>query len=484
MNEVRVRMAPSPTGNLHIGTAYATLWPYLFARHNKGTFILRIEDTDEGRSTKEFEENIIQGLKWLGLEWDELFHQMDRLDTYQKYADQLLSESKAYYCFCSKEVLEEDKRKQQADKKPIIYVGRCRDLDPNEAKKRVEGGEDYVVRLKVPENRGAVEFDDVIHGKVSINSNLIGDTVIMRQSGVPLYNFAVVVDDIEMKITHIIRGDDHTSNTPKQILIYEALGKDIPEFAHFPVILNQDRHGKLSKRAGSTSVDDFRKDGYLAEALLNYISLLGFALPNGKEIFSKDELIAEFDLKKMTHTPAAWNEQKLDWLNGEYIRAMSDEELAKRLVEFLPDHPAKNEIAKVAPLIKERIKKLSDFVPLTDFLWEEPDYDMSEFRKLTIDSGQLKIALKKVAEKLEKMPKPWNSKEFEETFRDLAKELGIKDAEMFQLIRLAVSGQLVSPPLFESIQILGEEETIKRAKKIAEKFPEIEDIQKELALSD
>ncbi len=458
---VRTRMAPSPTGNLHLGTAYATLWPYVFARHHQGEFILRFEDTDQARSTKDFEANILHGLEWLGFTWDlDPPHQMDRLDIYQNYADKLVREDKAYYCFCSKEGLEQQKKLQIEAKQPQIYSGKCRSLSSEEVKDRLDKNTPYVIRFKMPENRGKIELKDLIHGDVSFEANLIGDMVIMRQNGVALYNFAVVVDDIEMKITHVIRGDDHLSNTPKQVVLFEAFGAPIPQFMHAPMILNQDRIGKLSKRTGSTSVDSYKEEGYLPEAMINYLASLGWSHPEGKEIFSIDELIEKYEISQMTGSAAAWNEQKLDWINGEYIRAMSDEELTRRLEEFLVDHPAKDKIAPVVPLIKERIKKLSDFIPLTYFFWEKPDYDKETLSKLKV--GDLKMTLDKIGEKLESMDLPWGSDMFEKTFKTLAEELQISNIDMFQLLRVIVTGQLVSPPLFESIQLLGEDEVKSR----------------------
>lgn len=455
--DVRVRLAPSPTGKLHLGTSYAAIWPYLFAKKNNGVFILRIEDTDRERSTKEYAENIISGLKWLGVNWDEEpVFQMDRLNLYQEASNKLLREGKAYYCFCTKEDLDEEKEKQRKSGLPQIYSGKCRNLK--------QEGSSYVIRYKLPDRRGVVEFEDLIHGHVEFNSELLGDMVIMRANGIPLYNFAVVVDDADMKITHVIRGDDHLSNTPKQILFFEALGITPPLFAHYPVILNQDRVGKLSKRAGSTSLEEYQKQGFLPEAMFNYLVLLGWTPPGGVEILSRDKITMLFDIKDMNKSASAWNEEKLLWINGEYIRKMSDEELTEKLVDFLVDHPAKEKIGPVIALIKERIKKLSDFVPLTDFLWEKPEYDLEVFNRLKIKDLRFKI--EKILDNLSKLEKPWKSDIFEQTFRKLAEGLGLSATEIFQLIRVAVSGQLVTPPLFESIKILGEEETIKRIKEV------------------
>lgn len=473
MSDIRTRMAPSPTGNLHIGTAYATMWSYIFARHSDGVFILRFEDTDQERSTKDFEKNIEEGLKWLTFSWDEgPFHQMDRLDIYKKYTDQLLSEGKAYLCFCTKEELEAEKKQQTEEKKPIVYSGKCRDLSKEEMDKYLEDGKSYVVRFKMPENRGVITYEDMIHGTVSTESSLIGDTVIMRANGVPLYNFAVVVDDIEMKITDIIRGDDHISNTPKQVVLYEAFDYPLPKFAHAPVILNQDRDGKLSKRTGSTSVDSFRQDGYLPEAMFNYIALLGWAPKNGEEIFNKDQIIRDFDIKNMHRSAAAWNQDKLDWMNGEYIRAMSDEELSDRLIAFLPDYDDTELIRKLTPLVKERIKKLSDFIPICDWIFSGTEYELSDFENLKIPGLETGV-LTQVKETFDSFETPWQVSEFEEKFKALAVKLGISNFQMFQLVRLMVAGQLITPPLFETMQIMGEEEAMKRINFVVEKYPNL-----------
>lgn len=463
--QIRTRMAPSPTGNLHLGTAYATLWPFLFARHNKGVFILRIEDTDTARSTKEFEENIVQGLQWLGFSWDEgVYRVMDRLPIYQKKAEELVEQRKAYYCFCTKEELEAERQLQIAEHQPIVYSGKCRNLTKEEALAKKESGMPYVIRFKMPEDRGVIEYEDLLHGKISIDSKLIGDTVILRQNGIPLYNFAVVVDDIDMRITHVIRGDDHISNTPKQIVLFEALGVPVPQYGHTPMILNQDRDGKLSKRTGSTSVDSYRNDGYLPEAIINYLALLGWRPQGENEIFPMNALISEFDIKDMNNAAAAWNSQKLDWINGEYIRKMSDEELTQRLQDFYKDVLTTDEqkelIEKVTPLVKERLKTLRDFELLTNFIFEKPEYDKDIFDKLKV--ANVVSILQKIKDTLESLPKPWTKESFETTFQNLAKELNLNNTQMFQLIRIAISGKTVTPPLYESIEIIGEDSTVNR----------------------
>jgi glutamyl-tRNA synthetase len=471
MASVITRMAPSPTGNLHIGTAYATMWPYVFARHKSGQFILRIEDTDRERSTKEFEENIIEGLEWLSFDWDgDIPHQMDRLDLYQASAQKLLNEGKAYYCFCTKEELDEVRKRQQEEQKPQVYSGKCRSLTQTEVENNLSSAKEYVIRYKLPEDRGVVTFTDLIHGSISTDSSLIGDIVIVRQTGIPLYNFAVVVDDFDMGITHVIRGEDHISNTPKQILLFEALGKNPPQYAHNPVILNQDRSGKLSKRTGSTSLDEFKTDGYLPEVMFNYIASICWTHPEGKEIFSKEELIKLFELKDMHHSPAAWNQEKLDWMNGEYIRQMSDESLSQRLIEFYSGVINDQEkIKKLSPLVKDRIKTLRDFELLTNFMFEQVDFDRDVFSRLKFgNSLRTEEVLGKILERLEKLPRPWRIEDFQKSVYDLATELELKPGDLFQSLRMAFSGKAVTPPLFECMVILGEEESLIRIKKAIE----------------
>lgn len=474
-------MAPSPTGNLHLGTAYTTLFNYLFARKNGGKFILRFEDTDKERSKSEFEANILAGLKWLKFNCDEgPFRQSDRLQIYQNYSKKLVDSGKAYYCFCTPDELDEVRKKQQQEGKPLIYSRKCRNLTTEEVSKNLEEKKPYAVRFKMPEGRGKIEFDDLLHGRTGFEADLLGDMVIMRGSGVPLYNFAVVVDDIEMKITHVLRGEDHLSNTPKQIVLFEAFGEKVPEFAHWPSILNPSRIGKLSKRENATSVDDYRLDGYLPEAIVNYLALLGWTMPDGKEIMSLGEMEKSFDLKKMRLSGAAFDLVKLDWMNGEYIRKFSDEQLYEKLLEYLFNLPHKDsykgeeeKVKKLIPLVKERIKKLSDFIPLTDFIFEEPEYDKAPFEKLNIKDK--KLVLEKMEQKMKELKVPWKADEFEKTFRQLAEEEKISAGDMFQLIRVAVSGQLTSPPLFESIKILGEDQALKRIKNLAENFDKIPD---------
>lgn len=417
MGMIKTRFAPSPTGMMHIGGVRTALYAYLVARKNNGTFSLRIEDTDRKRFVPDAQEDIIKNLKWLGIQFDgEPIIQSQRKEIYQKYAKELVDKGLAY---------------------------------------EQEGA----VWSKMPKE-GQIKFTDLVgHREISFNLADQKDFVILKSDGFPTYHLAHVIDDHLMETNPVIRGDEWLPSVPKHILIFQAFGWEVPSYAHLPLIVGTDR-AKLSKRHGAKAVSEFRQDGFLPEAILNYMALLGWTPPDNKEILSLEEMIKLFDLKDVHWTAAVFDITKLEWMNGEYIRLASDENLTKKLQDFLVDHPAKERIAPVVPLIKERIKKLSDFVPLTDFLWEKPEYDQSQFQKLNINQN----VLAKILDKLEAMEKPWKTEIFEKTFRDLADELKIKAGSVFQLVRLAVSGQSVTPPLFESIRILGEEETIQRIK--------------------
>lgn len=425
--EVRVRIAPSPTGSPHIGTAWQALFDFVFARQSSGKFILRLEDTDRERYIPESVDQIYQTLKWLELTYDEgpdiggeygPYVQSERIEIYKKYIKELLEKGLAY---------------------------------------KDEGA----VRFKTIKEGETFWHDLVGDKRITFPNNTQGDFVILKSDGFPTYNFANVIDDHLMEISHVIRGNEFISSTPKHLMIYQAFGWTPPTFAHLPVLVGANR-AKLSKRHGAKSALEFKEEGFLKEAVLNFLALLGWTHPEGKEIFSLEEMIKVFDFKDFNQSSAFFDVTKLEWLNGEYIRKMSDEELTKRLHDFLVDHPVPKKIAPLVPLVKERIKKLSDFIPLTDFLWEKPEYDMEVFNK--IKKGNQKEVLGKILEKLETMEKPWKTEVFEKTFRELAEQLGLKAGVVFQLIRVAVSGQTVTPPLFESIEILGEQETIKRVK--------------------
>ncbi|HHE76843.1 MAG TPA: glutamate--tRNA ligase, partial [Candidatus Parcubacteria bacterium] len=362
--EIRVRFAPSPTGYLHIGSARTALFNFLFARKNKGKFILRIEDTDRERSKQEFELDIIENLKWLGIEWDEgpalaspyretrespifnfqsskerkytgnygPYRQSERRDAYKKYLEKLLKEGKAYYCFCSKEELEAKKQDQISRGLPPRYDGKCSNLSREEVEKNLREGKDFVIRFKIPEKK--ILFNDLIRGKIEFDASLFGDIVIAKNLETPLYNFASVVDDFEMKITHIIRGEDHLSNTPKQILLQEALGFPSSAYAHLPLILGQDKT-KLSKRHGAMAVGEYKRKGYLPEAIINFLALLGWNPDTEREIYPLPSLIKDFSIKKIQKSGAIFNLEKLDYLNGFYIRQKPIEKLTELCLPYL-----------------------------------------------------------------------------------------------------------------------------------------------------
>jgi nondiscriminating glutamyl-tRNA synthetase len=341
-NKVRVRFAPSPTGQLHIGNVRTALFNWLFARQKGGTFILRIEDTDLERSEARYETQLMEDLKWLGMDWDEgpdvggpypPYRQSDKMDVYRGYAERLIKEQKAYYCFCSAEELEREREQALKEQRQPIYSGKCRNLDPSDAERRRAAGEPAAIRLKIPEH--PIRFHDIVRGDVEFSNEVVSDPIIVRSSGMPVYNYVVVIDDADMKITHVIRGDDHISNTPKQVAVYEALGLPVPEFAHLSTILGPDRE-RLSKRHGATSVANFREMGILPEALMNYLALLGWAPSGGdREIFSKDELIREFDLERVNAAPAVFDFTKLYWINRHYIKESRPERIHQMGTEVL-----------------------------------------------------------------------------------------------------------------------------------------------------
>jgi len=381
---VRVRIAPSPTGPLHIGTARTALFNFLFAKRLGGTFILRLEDTDEARSTVEFERDILDQLHWLGMEWDEgpevagqpakgpygPYRQMQRLDRYRVVADQLLAQDKAYYCYCSPAELDEDRHAQEQAHQPPHYVGRCAHLTAEQRAAREAEGRKPVIRFRVGE--GVVAFEDIIRGHVEIDTTALGgDLIIVRSNGTPLYHFTVCVDDVDMAITHVIRGEDHLSNTPKHILLFRAMGADVPQFAHLPLILNPDRT-KMSKRKSQTAVADYRAQGFIQEAFDNFLALLGWASGTEEEIFSMDDLVQRFELERVHQGGAIFDRERLEWLNGQWIRKLGDDELVERVLPFLVADlhelessgadvrmPSADDVRALLPMIRERLPTLA-----------------------------------------------------------------------------------------------------------------------------
>ncbi len=476
MKEVRVRIAPSPTGFAHIGTIYQVLFDYAYAKQSGGRFVIRIEDTDRARFVEGAEQVIYDSLSWFGLIADEdpikggpyaPYRQSERLDIYREYVDKLIAQEDAYYCFCTKERLSEMRQSQESAKQSPMYDRACLNLSNEEIKHNLEAKIPRVVRMKVPRS-DKITVTDAIVGDVVFDASTIDDQVILKSDGFPTYHLAVVVDDHLMKITHIFRGTEWLPSTPKHLLLYKFFGwEDIPTFIHLPLILNTNGQGKLSKRESSSSVEFYKKEGFLPEAILNYLSNIVWHHPEGHEIYSLEEFIKLFEISDLQSKGARFDLNKLEWMNGEYIRQMSNEELTTTLENYLVDHPSKTKIADLVPLVKERMKKLSDFIFLTNFLFEEPEYEKAVFAKILGKSEKsIDQVLEQIIKTMEEMPVSWESTVFEARFRQLGGELGLSASQMFQLIRAAVSGQTITPPLFECLKILGESSTLNRVKKL------------------
>ena len=479
MSEVRVRFAPSPTGKLHIGGARTAIYNWAYARATGGKFILRIEDTDPERSTQENIDLIVRAMRWLGLDWDEgpevggeygPYLQTARFDTYTAALEKMVANDTAYPCFCTAEQNEMRREAIQADGL-AAHPDPCRCLSCEEREARKAAGETYVWRLKVPEDRGMITVHDAVHGDVDFDAALQDDMIIVRSDGSPTYNFAVVCDDVNMKMTHIIRGDDHFSNTPRQILVYEALGYPTPIFAHIPMICGPDGK-KLSKRHGAASVEEYRDMGYLKDGLFNYLALLGWAPDGETTIFSREEMAKCFTLDRLSKNPASMDPEKLDWMNGQYIQMMGADKFAELLLPLLEeagwDVSDVERIKKMYPLVMERIKLVNQAVPMLAYLFtDELVYDEKSVNKnLKKEGAGAKGNLLKVAAALETCD--WDAASIEAAMRAVVEELDVKVKFVFQPVRIAVTGSQVSPPLCESMELLTREQVIDRINKAAE----------------
>lgn len=460
---VRTRIPPSPTGeDLHIGNLYTALINWTWAKKNNGQFIVRIEDTDRAREVAGSEEKILSALKRFGLEYDEgpdkigtysPYRQSERLDLYKKYAEQLIEQKSAYYCICSKERLAELREAQIKNKQVPRYDKHCLNLklQTSDVQKK-----DHIIRLNVPENE-TVLIPDLIHGEIKFNTNDIDDQVLLKSDGYPTYHLANVVDDHLMKITHVIRGEEWISSTPKHILLYKAFEWELPQFAHTPLLRNPDR-SKLSKRRHPVWVSWYLDQGYLPEAILNYLSLMGWSHPDQKEIFDLEEYVRVFDLKDVDTVGPVFDVVKLEWMNGEYIRKMKIEDLQQKVEEFIGDKYDKEIVAKTIPLVQERIKKLSDYVPLCEFFFKPP-------KQYDVNLADQKDLLQKISKELERVEE-WTADKIGEVMVALADQEGIKHGLFFMALRVAVTGRKISPPLNESMEILGKEECVDRIKKL------------------
>jgi glutamyl-tRNA synthetase len=478
-NTVRVRFAPSPTGYLHVGGARTALFNWLFARQHNGAFILRIEDTDRKRYEPEAVGNILESLRWLGLEWDEgpevggdygPYYQSQRLDIYQNYAQQLIDSGHAYRCYCSPERLAQVREEQRRRGEPDLgYDRHCRYLTAKERAEYEAQGIVPVVRLKVP-LEGQTSFHDVLHGDITVDNARLDDLVLLKSDGYPTYHLANVVDDTLMEISHIMRADEWLPSIPKHILLYDAFGWEIPVYAHLPIILSPTGKGKLSKRHGGVAVHEFQQEGYLPEAMVNFLARVGWAYDDKTEFFTRQELIDKFSLEGVSKSPAAFSYDKLDWMNGVYIRELAQDDLYERLIPFLAsglglaerELRQRKETREIIPLIQERLKKLTDAAEWVDFVFiDRISYEPLLLVGKKMTAAESLTALRRAQEILAALP-DFGEETLDVALRALADKLGLKADQLFGIIRVAATGKKVAPPLFGTLNILGRERVLKR----------------------
>jgi glutamyl-tRNA synthetase len=472
----RVRFAPSPTGYLHVGGARTALFNWLYARRQGGTFVLRIEDTDVHRSSTDMVTGILDGLRWLGLDWDEgpevggphvHYFQSQRLDRYRAVSARLVAEGHAYYCYCSQDRLREQREKAEARGEAWQYDRACLGLAPERIAQLEATAAPRVVRFKVPAANTA--FDDAVHGRIEFDTRTIEDFVVLRSDDYPTYHLSVVVDDIDMQITHVIRGDDHISNTPKHVMLFEALAAPIPVFAHVPLILGADRK-RLSKRHGATSVTEYQRQGYLADAMVNFLALLGWSPGDDREVMSADELVAAFSLEGISGGDAVFNTEKLDWMNAQYIAKLPVERLASAVVPFMADTglplPRSTEwFHRLLDLLRPRARRLVDFVELArPYLVETVEYEPQAVEK-HLGAPNLGDHLAALAITLRTLD-PFDEPHVEAAVRGTAAERGIKAGALIHAVRVAATGRTASPGLFEVLVLLGREQTVQRIERL------------------
>lgn len=474
MDAPRLRFAPSPSGFLHIGGARTALFCWLLARRHGGTFVLRVEDTDAARTTDESIAAIVEGMEWLGLDWDEgprvggphaPYFQSGRKEIYGKYIDQLVAEGKVYRCYCTPEQLQAKREKAMAEGRPPIYDGEWRDRDPSEW----PSGEPYVLRLRAPTD-GETVVDDLVKGRVVFPNKELGDQVVVRSNGDPLYNFVVVIDDMLMGMTHVVRGDDHLSNTPKQIQLYDALGVTPPVFAHVPMILGADKK-RLSKRHGATSVTQYRDEGFLADAMVNYLARLGWS-HGDQEIFSRDELIAAFDLGSVGKSPGVWDPDKLLWVNAQHIASLDTDTLADLVAPMIaaagfPPQPVDALFKTRLDTLRGRARKLDEFVTAGAFYWQDNasvDYTQNPKAVKKFLKPTTAVYLEAAIEELEGLD-AWTEQSLEDAITPLLERFEVRMGKLAQPIRVSVTGTNVSPGLFETLFALGRDKTIPRIRR-------------------
>ena len=477
--QVRVRYAPSPTGEPHVGNIRTAIFNWLYARHTGGSFIVRVEDTDVQRRVKGATEAILKALRWLGLDWDEgpevggpygPYFQSERLPPYQEAAECLIRQGDAYYCYCSPERLQDMRQEQQRRRESSGYDRRCRDLSQEQAREGQPEGTVPVVRLKMPLD-GETVVQDYVRGEVRFENRLLDDFVILKSDGYPTYHLASVVDDHLMEISHVMRAEEWLSSTPRHWRLYDALGYERPVFVHLPIILGPDR-AKLSKRHGATSALAYQKMGYLPEAMLNFLSLLGWSLDDRTELLSPEELVRHFSLDRIGDSAAVLDQEKLEWMNGVYIRQLSTEELADRLTPFLQrglpvdiPRPLDSEyLLKIGPLVQERLKTLAEGPDLTSFFFESAlIYDLEDFSRSArgLSPEHIHSALATAMERLQRVD-PFDAAGLESLLRPLAEELGLKTGQLFGALRVATTGRTAAPPLFQTMEVLGKERCLLR----------------------
>ena len=473
---VRVRFAPSPTGIPHVGNIRTALFNWLFARHHGGSFIVRIEDTDVARRVEGAEEAILESLRWLGLDWDEgpqvggdfgPYYQSQRLEKYRKVAWQMVEQGFAYKCYCPPQRLEAMRKEQQARKEPPGYDRLCRDMGEEERQELEARGIKPVVRFKMPLDV-QISFKDLVRGEVTFDSNTIDDFVILKSDGYPTYHLASVIDDTLMRISHVLRADEWLSSTPRHVLLYKVLGYEPPQFAHLPMILGPDR-AKLSKRHGATSLIEYRDLGYLPQAMMNFLALLGWSLDDKTEMMSREQLIASFSIERVGKTGAIFSQEKLGWMNGVYIRELAIDEFVSRAMPFLeaglppmvkrPLDAAY--VARIAPLVQERVRLLGEVADLTSFFFsDELEYDTGTLVVKGLDRDRALEALRTSLARLGDCP--FDEGPLEGRLRPLAEELGLKTGVLFGVLRVALTGRTAAPPLFETMAVLGKDRCLAR----------------------
>ncbi len=476
---IRTRIAPAPTGPCHVGIARTALFNYLFTRKHGGRFVMRLEDTDVERNRTEYEQDVYDSLRWLGLDWDEgpdvggdygPYRQSERKEIYQSHLRRLIEADHVYPCFCTPEELQVERERRQKLKMPPRYNGKCASLSKEEQEALKAQGKVFSMRFRMPDRR--IAFEDMIRGRVEFDGKDIGDFVVVKPNGDFIFHLSNVVDDIEMAISHVIRGEDHVSNTPRHIALAEALGATPPIYAHIPLILNPDR-SKMSKRKNPTSVSIYREQGYLPEAMTNFLALIGWSSGTEEEVFTLDELVEKFSIEAVNRAGAIFDIEKLNWLNGHYIRKLPLDELQEKLSPYLPDADP-DYLGQIIPLIHERLKRLDEVVSLTDFFFaEELEYDPGLLIAKKHTPEESKVALEKVLGAISGLD-DFSVESLETALRSLVEELGWKTGHLFMSIRVAVTGSTATPPLFQTMAVLGKDKCLARIRRAIEMLSDME----------